>query len=89
MTRACPHDVVAGTCVHCLAEELEVETKIVEEIVGEVLYREAKRRALFVPLKRHDDECPWHGAAINYVDRCPACEARGAPKGCRFHADPT
>ena len=30
--RACEHGVVSGTCVWCMAEELEYESKALEEL---------------------------------------------------------
>jgi len=38
--RECPHGIVAGTCNGCMAEQLQVEQRAIEEIRGAVVLRE-------------------------------------------------
>lgn len=49
MRQECPHGIVAGTCVWCMADALEYESKAIEVIRHSVLEREseeARRKVL-------------------------------------------
>lgn len=48
MYRECPHGIVAGTCMWCMAETLEYESKAVETVRRAVYEREMEEARIRV-----------------------------------------